>query len=401
MAEITNEGYVAKTENEYFSEERQLYLDIDSNWNVDPSTPDGLKVAHDAEIFTNLDESLQFAYNSKDPNKARGVDLDIISALTGTFRDLGSPSNVDVTLGGTPGTVILSGKIIESPVDGSQWTIDTTVTISGGGTIAATATATVSGATQADIDTITTIVDTVGGWQTVTNPNVATPGTDIQTDAQLRLERALSVGGPGTNQIDSIIGVVFGVDDVRRVRVYENETDIVQPVTGLTAHSLAVLVDGGVNEDIAQAIFSKRSTGVTQFQAGTPVNVLVQSEKYPQQLTDIKFGRPTYVDMVVTVTVQSDGSLPNDANEQIKQAILDYTAGSLTNPECGFNQLGFDIGEDVVLSRLYTPINSVIGSYGNSYVLGLTLQGGTSNITIDFDELSRWTDANITVTINA
>lgn len=401
MAEITNEGYIAKTENQYFSEERQLYLDIDSNWNIDPSSPDGLKIAHDAEIFTNLDETLQFAYNSKDPNKSRGVDLDIISALTGTFRDLGSPSNVDVTIGGVVGTVILAGKVIESPVDGSQWTIDTTVTIGGGGTIAATATNTVSGATQADTGSITNIVDTVGGWQTVTNPNVATPGTDVQSDASLRLERALSVGGPGTNQIDSIIGVVFGVDDVRRVRVYENETDITQPVTGLTAHSLAVIVDGGVNEDIAQAIFSKRSTGVTQFQAGTPVNVNVQSEKYPQQMTEIKFSRPTYIDMIVTVTVQSDGSLPNDADDQITQAILNYTAGSLVEPECGFNQLGFDIGEDVVLSRLYTPINSVIGSYGNSYVLGLTLQGGGANIAIDFDELSRWTDVNITVTINA
>ena len=300
MAEITNEGYVAKTENEYFSEERQLYLDIDSNWNLDPSTPDGLKIASDSEIFTNLDESLQFAYNSKDPNKSRGVDLDIVSALTGTFRDLGSPSNVDVTIGGVVGTVVLAGKTIESIVDGSRWTIDTTVTIGGGGTIAATATATVNGATQADIGSITNIVDTVGGWQTVTNPNVATPGTNVQSDASLRLERALSVGGPGTNQIDSIIGVVFGVDDVRRVRVYENETDIIQPVTGLTAHSLAVIVDGGVNEDIAQAIFSKRSTGVTQFQAGTPVDVIVQSEKYPQQSTEIKFSRPTYVDMIPT-----------------------------------------------------------------------------------------------------
>ena len=401
MAEITDEGYLAKTENQYFDEERQLYLDIDPEWNVDPSTPDGLKIAHDAEVFTNLDESLQFAYNSKDPNKARGVELDIVSAITGTFRDLGSPSNVNVTIGGVTGTVILAGKLIESSVDGSQWTIDTTVTIGGGGTIAATATATASGATQADIGTIINIVDTVGGWQTVTNPNVATPGTNIQSDAQLRLERALSVGGPGTNQIDSIIGTVFGVDDVRRVRVYENEEDIIQPVTGLTPHSLAVIVDGGVNEDIAQAIFTKRSTGVTQFQAGTPVTVNVQSEKYPQQNTDIKFSRPTAVDINVAVIVQSDGSLPNDTDDQIKQAILNYSQGSLVNPECGFNQLGFDIGEDVVLSRLYTPINSVIGSYGNSYVVSLTIQAGTSNIAIDFDELSRWTEINIAVTINA
>ena len=400
MAEITDKGFISKTENEYFDEERRLYLDIDSNWNIDPSSPDGLKIASDAEIFANLDESLQYAYNSKDPNKSRNVELDIVSAITGTFRDLGSPSNVNITIGGVSGTVILSGKLIESPVDGSQWTVDTTVTIGVGGTVDTTATCTVNGSTQADVNSITNIVNTVGGWQTVTNTAVATPGANVQTDAQLRLERALSVGKPGTNQVDSIIGVVYGVDDVRRVRVYENETDVVD-ANGLPGHSLAVIVDGGVNEDIAQAIYSKRSTGVTQFQAGTPVDVLVQSEKYPQQSTNIKFSRPTYIDIIVTVTVQSDGSLPNDADDQIKQAILDYSQGSLVNPECGFNQLGFGIGEDVVLSRLYTPINSVIGSYGNSYVLGLTLQGGSSNIPIDFDELSRWTDLNITVTVNA
>jgi hypothetical protein len=32
-------------------------------------------MAHDAEIFYALDETLQQAYNSKDPNKAKGADL--------------------------------------------------------------------------------------------------------------------------------------------------------------------------------------------------------------------------------------------------------------------------------------------------------------------------------------
>ena len=56
MAEITSTGYQLKTQNEWFDEERQLYLDIDPLWNLDPSTPDGLKLAHDAEVFGALDE---------------------------------------------------------------------------------------------------------------------------------------------------------------------------------------------------------------------------------------------------------------------------------------------------------------------------------------------------------
>ena len=46
-----------------------------------------------------------------------------------------------------------------------------------------------------------------------------------------------------------------------------------------------------------------------------------------------------------------------------------------------------------------TPINNVIGSYGNSYVTSLTVNGASSGkVAIDFAELSRWSDSNITVT---
>lgn len=56
MAEITYNGYVLKNQNTWYAEEQQLYLDIDPNWNLDPSSPDGLKLASDAEIFANLDQ---------------------------------------------------------------------------------------------------------------------------------------------------------------------------------------------------------------------------------------------------------------------------------------------------------------------------------------------------------
>ena len=41
----------------------------------------------------------------------------------------------------------------------------------------------------------------------------------------------------------------------------------------------------------------------------------------------------------------------------------------------------------------------VLGAYGNSYVQTLTLNGGTSNVVIAFDVLSRWTAANIAIAV--
>lgn len=120
MAELTPNGYTLKTQNEWFDEEKALYLQIDPNWNLDPSTPDGLKLAHDAEIFSALDETLQQAYNARDPNKARGLDLDVVCSLTGVRRQQGTSSTVTLTLGGVAGTLVRANSRVESTTTGSR-----------------------------------------------------------------------------------------------------------------------------------------------------------------------------------------------------------------------------------------------------------------------------------------
>lgn len=401
MAELTSTGYSVKSQNDWFDEEQQLYLGIDSNWNLDPSTPDGLKIAHDAEIFSALDEVLQQAYNSKDPNKASGYDLDVICALTGTVRSEGTASTVTgFVLTGTAGTQVPAGTRFESSVTGYRFTLDQTWTLNSSGTATVDITCTTVGEIEADANTITTIVDTVAGLVSVNNPTPATPGTAAESDGSLRLKRATAVGLPGSNQVDSMLGQLFNVDGVRRVRVYEND-EATTDSNGQPGHSIAPIIDGGTDDDVAMAIYLKKNPGVTLYQAGTPVAVTVTSPIYPTVTKNIKFSRPVYVDMVVVIEIKDDGSLPSQATLEplIQDAIMEYAAGGLIPTEYGFKPDGFDIGETVPYSSLYTPINKVIGSYGNSYVNSMTLNSGTANVTIDFNELSRWTTSNITVTI--
>ncbi|MGF6394297.1 baseplate J/gp47 family protein [Pseudomonas plecoglossicida] len=403
MASLTPTGYVLQTQNDWFAQEQQFYLDIDPLWNLDPSTPDGLKMAHDAEIFYALDETLLQAYNSKDPNKAKGLDLDIVCSITGTTRSSGSSASVALTLAGTPGTEIQSGSRFESTTTGSRWATDQTVTIDSSGTVDVNATCTVVGPTQADAGTITRIVDVVGGLASCTNQDPATPGTDEQRDEQLRVTRAAAVGKPGNNQIDSMIGELFGVNGVRRVKVYENDTGsaAVSPDNphGLPEHSLAVIVDGGTDADVAMGIYLKKNPGARLYQAGTPFEVEVTSPKYPTNKKVIRASRPIYVDMDVVINIVSDGTLPSDIDTQIQEAVMEFAAGDLIPADVGFKISGFDIGETVPFSTMFTPINKVIGAYGNSYVSLLELNGAQANVAIAYNEMSRWTESNITVVV--
>ena len=403
MASLTSTGYVLQTQNDWFAQERQFYLDIDPLWNLDPSTPDGLKMAHDSEIFYALDETLQQAYNSKDPNKAKGSDLDIVCSLTGTIRSGGSRSSVPLTITANPGTLIQAGNRFESVTTGSRWTTDQAVTADSLGSATVNATCTVVGPTQADAGTITRIVDVVAGLASVTNAGPATPGADGQRDEQLRVTRATAVGRPGNNQIDSMIGELFSVDGVRRVKIYENDTNsaavTVDNLYGLPPNSIAPIIDGGTDGDVAMAIYLKKNPGARLYQAGTPFQVEVTSPKYPTNKKLVRASRPIYVDMLVVINVKSDGTLPPNADQLIKEAVLEYSAGDLIPADVGFKISGFDIGESVPFSTMFTPVNQVIGSYGNSYVTLLQLNGASANVAIAYNQMSRWTASNISVVI--
>ena len=404
MAELTPNGYLLKTQNEWFDEEKALYLQIDPNWNLDPSTPDGLKLAHDAEIFSALDETLQQAYNARDPNKARGLDLDVVCSLTGVRRQQGTSSTVTLTLGGVAGTLIRANSRVESVTTGSRWTIPQDITLDTHGAATTQAICTTLGPVEADPGTLTRIVDVIGGWQSATNASPATPGTSREDDSSLRIKRAITVGRPGNNQIDAMYGELYTTASVRRVRVYENDTDSasVDPVDnphGLPKNSVAVVVDGGTDEDVARAIFVKKNPGPKLVQVGTPVAVTVTSEKYPSNSKLIRYSRPIYVDMVIAVTIKNDGTLPNNVADLIKEAVVEFGNGQLVEADCGFRQTGFDIDDDVPYFDIPIPISKVIGSYGNSKITSLTLNGGTSDVTIAYNQLSRWTTANVTVTL--
>jgi uncharacterized phage protein gp47/JayE len=404
IIELTDNGLSYLSENDIYDLVVEKYEEIDPNINLDPSTPDGYMASWLAEVLRETVEAVVQAYNSKDPDKSRDTQLNIVGALTGSVREDGTPTVVNVTLSGVSGTSIPVGSVIS---DGTtSYTIDETVIIGVGGTIATTATCSLTGIISPTNDTITTIESTVGGWSAVTNDSINTLGTNAQSNSQFRIERNRSVGRPGNNQVDSAIGEIFAIDDVLRVAAYENSTDSaafdaeLNPHS-LPAHSMSYLVQGGSDEDIAQAIYLKKNPGVSLNQEGTPVSVDVTSIVHSSNSKTIKFGRPSTIAMTVVIELSDpSGNLPANIEELIQNSIIDYVGGSLIDADDGFDPTGFDIGEDVPVRRIDTPINQVVGQYKNAYISTLTINGAsTGAVTIDFDEISSWTTGNISVTV--
>jgi uncharacterized phage protein gp47/JayE len=346
--------------------------------NLDPQAPDGQINAAIAESDANLWELLELAYNAFNPNAAIGSTLDALVALNGIVRLPASKSTVTLDFTGTNGTLIPTGSVVSSTA-GDQFETVADATIAGG--VASVLAQSVETAQIAAVaGSITTIETPVVGWDTVTNPADALVGRLEETDAELRVRRRQSVAFPSQSMVDSIYSAVANVEDVRKVTVLENDTDSVDG-NGQEPHSVQVVVTGGTDADIAQQIFNEKPAGIEA--VGTTTEVVNDSQGLPH---DIGLTRPTEVPIYVDLVLVKTAEYPSNGDDLIRAAIVAY------------GQTEFDLGDDVIYTRLYTPINEVPGHSISSLKIGrVDPPLLTTDVPIAFDEVSDFDEADIDI----
>lgn len=242
------------------------------------------------------------------------------------------------------------------------------------------ATCTETGIISQDPNTIQSIQSPVLGWDTATNPYAAVEGTETETDNDLRNRYTLAKFQDSLNTYESIYAAVLKLDGVEQVIIYENETDVALISPPLPAHSFYPIVLGGNTNEIAQAIWDNKPVGILSY--GTVDVDIVDSQGVAHT---VSFDRPTDVDIYIEVQVTALDNYPADGDQQIKDALVAHINS-------------FGIGEDVIYSRLYTPINSVVGHYVDSLTVDIVDPPvGTVNVPIDYFERAVITEANITV----
>lgn len=373
---------ILSTITEYF---QQIY---GTDAYLEPDSKDGQMVALVALAVHDANNTAIQVYNSFSPSSGMTDALTRNVKINGITRKAATNSTVDVTLIGTAGTTITNGSVKDA--NGIIWNLPASVTIDVGGLVTVTATCATSGAVAAIAGSITKINTPTRGWTAVSNASAATVGTAAETDAELRVRQAQSVAIPALTPFDAVDGAIANVTGVTRHKLYENDTGAVNS-DGIPAHSLAAIVDGGDVTEIAQTIRGKKGQGVATF-GSTTVTV---PDKYDNPHA-ISFSRSTDVPIYVAITLKVFTGYTTQIGEQIKQAIADYI-NSLT------------IGDDVLLSRIYSPANLGVVSGGNAKyydINALTIGKSASsqaaaNIAIAFNESASCSTANIALTVTS
>lgn len=346
-----------------------------------------------AEAIAECWEHAYQASTVRDPNKASGAILKGLIQLNGLVAKFGSQTQINVKFTGLKDATIPQGSLISDVENSVNYSVDKSVKIGADGTATGTATALTKGPINPQNNTVIVIKTPTYGWTNVTNTGVVVVGAEPQTDEELHLEQQRATSNTAYRQIDAIYAGLLNVSGVEFARVYQN-TGLTTDSRGIDAKSVAAVVVGGTNEDIANSI-AKKSANINSFFGSTEVDITDNQG----QVNKIKFSRPEEVeiDVEVNITITDSSQFPastEDAKKQIKQNIVSYAQYNLQATE------GFAPGVDVIRTRLYTPVNEVPGFKINSLKIGKHSQGlSEADIDIAWNEVAIFKESNITVDI--
>ena len=347
---------------------------------LEPDSQDGALLAILALALHDTNSLAIAVYQAFSPGTAQGEGLSSIVKINGITRHVQAYSTCDVLIVGQVGTVIADG-IVTDPA-GGRWIMYGIIVIPENGQVTATATFEAAGAVAAPPGSLIVIGSPTRGWQTVTNPASATLGDPIESDATLRLRQRDSTALPSRSVLSGIQGGVLSLAGVIRSTAYENDTDITD-ARGIPSHSIAMVVDGGDAQSVANIIGARKGPGVGTY--GTTSLTVTDVYAIPRP---IKFFRPTIVPIEVAVTIQALPGYVTPTGLAISAAVAAY-----------INSLS--IAAPVRLTRLYVPIDAVSATF-NVTALTIRRSGGTfaaADVTLLFNEAASCVPASVTLTV--
>ena len=360
--------------------------------NTDPETPQGQIIDSQVATVNQKDSEVLYLAQQFDPRTAEGRFQDALAEIYFTKRKPAINSYAMCTINGRAGTQIDAGALIESEIDGTQWSLDQNVIIPANETITAKFTCLTDGAISASSGTLTKIVTTVTGWDTVTNAT-AIVGSLEESQSAFEQRRKDSVSLNARSTVNAVYANVAQCDGVIAVYAVDNKKNISETIDNytLTPHSIFVSVIGGENDDIAKAIYNNLSAGC-DYNGNTSVDI---TNEYSGAVETVKFYRPDAFNIFVKVQIQNSASLQNDYENIVKQAVYNNFYGLDSTKINNEPLLRLKMNDDLYSSR-FTP--SILNAgITNVLTVQLSLDGSewvnnihipiTANPTLDLNNI--------------
>lgn len=268
-----------------------------------------------------------YTYTSAAVANLPGILAGLVAAL--------SASDLDVSSDGASIRVHTGGRVAAA----FTWSANLSLVRLGSPGLALSEEASEEVAGVGDLNAIVTAVD---GWDAVDNLQAGTAGRLAESDAELSTRYPSGLFRLGAGTRPSIApNIRDRVPGVRAIEVFENDTDEID-AEGRRPHSIHVVVDGGLDEELAEAIFRTKGAGIDTNGAH---QVLVLDEEGAQQ--PINFDRPERV----YVWVSAELTLLPPSEQVFPPTGLDDVAENLAAAGDAFS-----IGADVIRQRLFGAI---------------------------------------------
>lgn len=320
---ITDAGFTLK-EFEILRAEIEAYqkLHIDDGLDLSDDSPLGqINVSHILKL-AELWQLAQKTYVSRDPDQAGDWALDVLAAMTGTYRSPWAKTIVNATVVLDPYKSLPAGSIANlTGRPNSQFILIEEIEGSDeGGSFDAVFEAASDGAIVVVEGQLSEIAVAVDGWVSVDNTEPGLIGSQPERDEEFRMKRERELSASGSSTLNSIISTISQTSGVIDVYGAENNKSII--VDGIPPHSVHIIVYGGVDADIADAIWRSRGAGTGMY--GTKTGNVTDSEGV---IHVMRWDETIERIFSCTINVNRElGWITTDgiSKNAVKQAVFDY-----------------------------------------------------------------------------
>jgi uncharacterized phage protein gp47/JayE len=287
--------------------------------------PDGQQINILAMIAYEVYLNLVKALNSIDPATALGVNLDNIANYHYIKRRGGSFTlqNIDIVLNRTTTLIGLDTNYddinaVSYAVEdnkGQKFYLINTITLNAG-THTLSFRASDYGEILTTANTITNPIDILAGVVSVNNStSQSSIGASEETDEALRIRFNQSPALQSQSILEGLQGSLANISNVINVKILDNPENTIDS-NGIPPHYVWVIVEGGLDLDIAKVILYKLTAGV-----GMKGDVLVNVTQVNGVVKVVKFDRPILENLYIRLNIKRTSLSQNFISSNVSRYI--------------------------------------------------------------------------------
>ncbi|WP_370557371.1 baseplate J/gp47 family protein [Edwardsiella tarda] len=338
------------------------------------SSPQGQLAQSDTEIVAQVYDKLLCLFNQMNPDFATGRFQDGIGRIYFQDRISAQGTIVTATCVGAVGTLIPAGSSAQDNAGYIYRSIND-ATIPASGSVEVQFQNVTPGPIPCGVGELNQIYRAVSGWDTVYNQAAGVVGVDVESRIAFEARRKDSVARGGANTDAATRAAVLDVSGVADAYVWSNRlsTPVNKGSTNfpVAGNSIYIGVYGGLDADVASAIFSKYNLGCNM-NGNTHVTVYDKvnyQAPYPEY--DIQWEKVAPVRSYFRVSITNNPDLPSDITIQVQNMVVKVFNGGYEGIEK--SRIGATIGT----GKYYAPIISISPNSVNIISITVSLNGST------------------------